>query len=582
MYEQNNQIVHRLKSMRYLLKQLKPYTLKMVLSVVCGLLKEVSIISAVGICAYMAAMVKQGKPLSGEKWLALLFLCVIMRGVCTYLESYLSHDVAYHALVDYRLTLYKKFIGLCPDILLQQRSGQVSTTLMNDVEQLEWFYGHTVGYTVVVAIVCTGVFIYLFRMHPLLGMLALLGMILIILVPMLLKKKADEQGMKSRHLLGEANSVTLEGLNGMNEILTLNWRRRYKEKNRRVMQDLTDIQVEYAKRMGFEGGLLQMAAGIAAVVLNLAGIWLTFHGRISMEQYAVVGTTVWLAFNPLLTICGLARTFGTVFAASERVMGFMEKEPVLKKENGTQPMASGCDIEFSHVKFRYTREGENVLKDVSFTIPEGCQVALIGESGAGKTTCTSLLDRLWDVQEGSIRIGGQDIRDISLKDLRKKVSLVLQDVYLFNTTILENIRLGNPQASEEQVREAAVLANIHDFIMSLPMGYDTVVGERGVLLSGGQKQRISIARALLKDAPILVMDEAVSSLDTQTDLEIQNTIRKLGNKTVLMAAHRYSTIKSADMLIVMHKGEIVQQGTLEELMNEEGYFRTLFSAQVEC
>lgn len=573
--------VHRAQSILYMIRQLKQYKLKMLCSILTGIMKEAGIIAAAGLCAYMAACAKKGLPLNGTPLLWILAGLVLVRGVTTYLESYLSHDVAYHALVDYRVRLFDRFIGQCPVILLKNRSGQIATTIMNDVEQLEWFYGHTVGYVVVVIVVCLAILGFLLWLHPLLALLAMAGMALILVVPMLMKGKADAQGMACRHRLGEANSVTLEGINGMNEILTLNWKERYQEKNSAYMDALTDAQVEYAKRMGSEGGLLQCAAGISAVAINLAGIWLTLSGKLALEYYAVVGTSVWLAFNPLLTICGMARTFGTVFAASERVMDLLVAEPVLKNVR-TEPSGKKLDgdIVFEHVGFGYDAEGTEVLHDVNLRIAKGEFVAIAGESGAGKTTCVNLLARFWDVRSGSIRIGDTDIRELSLKELRDHIAVVSQDIYLFNTSIRDNIRIGRPDASDDEIVDAAKKAEIHDFILSLPQGYDTFTGEQGVKMSGGQRQRIAIARAVLKNAPVLVLDEAVSSLDTQTDLKIQKTIRSLSReKTVILVAHRLATITDADRLVVMKNGRVIQQGTFEELNSVAGEFRTLFAAQ---
>ena len=573
----------RWASVKYMLSQLAAYRKKMIFSIICGIMKETSIICAVGICAYMTAAAVQGKLPKEIPWLKLLLACVVCRAVMTYLESYSSHVVAYHALVDYRIGLYDKFITLCPDILLKQRSGQVATTLMNDVEQLEWFYGHTVGYAVVVAVTCTAITIFLGWLHWSLAAAVVLCMAVLIWIPFIMKGKADKQGMESRFRLGEANSVTLEGINGMNEILTLNWQKRYKEKNKKYMNALTDIQVEYARRMGTEGALLQSASGISAVCMNLLGIFLVFNGKISLEWYAVVGTSAWLAFNPLLTICSLARNFGTVFAASRRVAGMMEAKPVIDDKKGVGDTAEiAPEIRFSNVVFQYEKDGAKVLQDVSFQIEPGEIVAFAGESGAGKTTCMNLLARLWDVDSGSIMVGGVDVRDMSLHRLHSLISVVLQDVYLFNTTIRNNICIGKPDATEEEMIEAGKMAKIHEFILSLPQGYDTVTGERGVQMSGGQCQRIAIARALLKDSPILILDEAVSNLDTKTDQEIQDTIRHLAHKkTILMVAHRLSTINEADHLIVLKNGKVVQNGMREKLMVEDGYFRELIKSQLK-
>ena len=244
------------------------------------------------------------------------------------------------------------------------------------------------------------------------------------------------------------------------------------------------------------------------------------------------------------------------------------------KEN--RPAKLPPDIRFEHVTFRYQDGQEAAVKDLSFQLSPGETVALVGSSGAGKTTCTNLLLRYWDVEDGCISIGGTDIREISLDSLHQMTSAVLQEVYLFHTTIRENIRLGKPDATDQEVEWAAKAALAHEFILQLPEGYETKVEERGSSLSGGQRQRIAIARALLKNAPILIMDEAVSSLDTENEKEIQHTLNTVcRDKTILLVAHRLSTIASADRLIVLDHGRVVQTGRHEDLIRQDGYYRDL-------
>ncbi len=575
--------INRLQHVRFMLRQLKAYRIKMILSILCGILKESCLILGVGVCAYLVGLAAKGGTPGSTGWIPILILCAVGRGVFTYLESFLSHDVAYRALVDYRMALYERFETLCPDILLKERSGQVATTLMNDVEQLEWFYGHTAGQIVTVLVVCTAVTVFLWRLHPALGLFQLVSMCLIATIPFWMRGRSDAQGAEVRFRLGEANSVTLEGVNGINEILTLNWRDAYREKSRRYMGLLTKTQVAYARRMGVEGALLLTAVGAAAVLITMIAIWLTLNGTLSREWYMVVSTSAWLAFGPLMEICIVARSFGNVFAASERVAKILTAEPLVQ-DSGTETDLSALEpsVRFDHVSFSYTEGGGDVLRDVSFAVRPSETVALVGESGAGKTTCIRLLTRLWDVKKGCVSIGGTDVRRMKLSDVHSLSSVVLQDVYLFNTSIRENIRLGAPSASDEEVMEAARMAKIHDFICSLPQGYDTVTGERGVQLSGGQRQRIAIARAMLKDSPILILDEAVSNLDTKTDMEIQETIRNLSHKkTMIIVAHRLSTVREADRLIVLRHGRVVQQGPPDELMTVPGYYHDLISSQLE-
>lgn len=570
-----------MKHVKYLIGQIKAYWSKIILAILSGVLKEIFVVSAVGICAYMAAILLKTGTIMDTFYLKLLFFAVLGRTVFSYLESFYSHDVSYHILVDFRVKLYDKFVTLCPDILLNQRSGQISTTLMNDVEVLEWFYAHTAGYVIVDSVLFIMLTVFLGSLHWILALLLIISVTIIFCIPFLMRRKADEQGRESRFRLGEANAVTLEGISGMNELLTLNAVEDYQKKNYKFMDALTKIQVQYAKRMGTEGGMLQIASGIAAVLINICGIWLVLNQKLSMEWYAVVGTTVWLVFAPILELCGMVRNFGIIFAASGRIANILSSEPIVE-EHGEKVEISKLspNVEFDKVSFRYKNTSSDVLHKVSFQVKSGNVLAIVGESGAGKTTCMHLLTRMWDVKSGSIKVGGKDIRDIRLEDLHHMISVVSQDVYLFNISIGENIRLGRPEATMQEVEEAAKMARVHDFIASLPEGYDTITGERGLQVSGGQRQRIAIARALLMDTPILIMDEAVSNLDTKTDQEIQRTIRTLARKkTILLVAHRLSTILEADEIVVMKDGNVLQKGTHEELMKTPGYYRKLVEAQ---
>jgi ABC-type multidrug transport system fused ATPase/permease subunit len=291
-----------------------------------------------------------------------------------------------------------------------------------------------------------------------------------------------------------------------------------------------------------------------------------------------------LLFSPLIEVCGVARNLGLVFAAANRLQVVFDSRPAVRDEEAAGDAGGPIKgvINFEGVSFRYRPELAPVLREVSFEVKSGETVALVGPSGAGKSTCVNLLLRYWDPQSGSIRLDGRDIRGIPLKSLHDMSCAVLQDVYLFNIPVRENIRLGNVDADDEAVKAAAKAAYAHDFIQALPKGYDTVTGERGIRLSGGQRQRVAIARAILKNAPVLILDEAVANLDTESERYIRLALREqLAHRTILMVAHRLSTIMSADKLIVLNEGRVVQAGSHSTLINREGFYRDLVADQFD-
>jgi len=259
----------------------------------------------------------------------------------------------------------------------------------------------------------------------------------------------------------------------------------------------------------------------------------------------------------------------------------MESKDIVRDEAHRIPaVAIKPEVRFNNVCFRYREDLPDVLSGVSFTVGEGETMALVGHSGVGKTTCINLLQRFWDVGKGQITIGGIDLREMPLDYLRSLITIVPQDIYLFNASILENVRLGRPDATREEVEEAARAAHIHEFITALPEGYDTVAGERGLKMSGGQKQRVAIARALLKNSPVLIMDEALSNLDTENERLLQESINNLRHgRTTLIVAHRLSTFRDADKLVVLNKGRVMETGTHTELLRKGGYYSSFISSQ---
>ena len=305
-----------------------------------------------------------------------------------------------------------------------------------------------------------------------------------------------------------------------------------------------------------------------------AGI-LAVGGDLSFANLAVILIASFTIFNPIEVMGQMTTMIRTMDAALDRVERIKQAKKI--DENGRDIPLDSFDIGFEHVSFAY-ENGNPILKDVSFSIPQGSMTAIVGPSGGGKTTVTRLIARFWDVQEGSITIGGHDVKEFTCDSLLKNMSMVFQNVYLFHDTIENNIKFGCPDATHEQVVEAAKKACCHDFISALPQGYDTVIGEGGSTLSGGEKQRISIARAMLKDAPIILLDEATASVDPENEVHLQQAISALvKNKTLIVIAHRLSTIRDADQILVVDNGKIVEKGVHAELIQQKGIYQKFWN-----
>jgi ATP-binding cassette subfamily B protein len=514
--------------------------------------------------------------------LALIVLIVFAaRAVLQFLRSYMAHIAGWSVVADVRRHIYEHVQRLSLRFYQEQQVGQLMSQVINDTELFEQFIAHAIPDVIVNLVTLVGVTAVLLSLNWQLTLLSTLPVPLVILSLALYAHYVRPAFRFRQKELGDLNAELNDNLSGIREIKAFV---REGDQAIRIGQRIENYRrslLRALRLMATFEPFVEFTLSLGTIVVIYFGGRLALQGALPVADLVAFFLYLDLFYLPMHNLSGAWEAVQSSLAGADRVASLLEEKPEVHDDPGAIPLAgrAGGALAFRGVRFEYL-PGIPVLEGIDLEIPARSVVALVGPTGVGKTTLVSLIPRFYDITAGEILLDGVDLRRYKLADLRRQVSMVLQDVFLFYGSVRENILFGRPEADEGQVIAAAQAANAHEFIAALPEGYDTLIGERGVKLSGGQKQRLSIARALLKDAPVLILDEATSSVDTETELLIQEALERLiRGRTTIVIAHRLSTVRAADTIVVLADKSIREMGSHEQLMANDGLYYRLYTIQ---
>lgn len=508
----------------------------------------------------------------------LLIVLVIVQFFANYFISYIGHVMGAKMEYDMRAEIFSHYQKLSFSFFDDQKVGQLMSRITNDLFEITELLHHGPENIIISGIKIIGAFIILLGISGYLTAAAFAMLPFMFIFAYILNKRMRKAFRKNREKIAEINTQIEDNLSGIRVVKSFANEAIENEKFKVGNEGFLKAKKASYFNMGiFHSGMTAFTFLINIFVIVTGGV-LMVKGLVDVPDFVAFLLYINVFTDPVRTLIDFTEQFQNGYTGFERFAEMISIVPDIQDKDDAVPLTGvKGDIEFSDVSFKYKDGAHRVLRHINLDIPEGSYVALVGSSGGGKTTLCSLIPRFYDVTSGSIKIDGKDIRDVTLKSLRDSIGIVQQDVYMFAGTIMENISYGRPGATKEEIIEAAKLANAHDFIMELPNGYDTDIGQRGVKLSGGQKQRISIARVFLKNPPILIFDEATSALDNESENIVKESLERLAkNRTTLVIAHRLSTIRNAERILVLTENGIEESGTHDELMNRNGVYASLY------
>ena len=531
----------------------------------------------------LIALMTAKDPNLGHKALILaliLGVSYLLQSICQYFRAYYTHFAAWHFVSDMRVKVYDHLQKLSLKYYHDKQTGQLMSRTTNDTSNLETLIAHAVPDLIVNLLILVGVTIILFSINMLLAFLSLVTVPFLVIMSTYFVKKVLPQFRQQQQYLAEFNAVLHDNLSGIKEIQAFNQQEREQKRVKKKSIIHINSTLKALRLSAIYHPSIQFFNNLGTVLVIGFGGYLASIGKIPIQDIVAFILYLNLFYQPISTLGRINEDMQSALAGAERVFEVLDTEPDVKEEeHPVQLNRVKGKIEFEGVNFQYISDID-VLKDINLLINPGELVALVGPTGVGKTTIASLITRFYDPSSGKITIDGQDLRDVSLRSLRDNISIVLQDVFLFNGTVAENISYGSTTASKEEIISAAKIAHAHEFVESMEEGYDSIIGERGVKLSGGQKQRLSIARAVLRNTPILIMDEATASVDVETEYLIHDAIDQvIKNRTTIIIAHRLSSVKKADKIVVLNNGSIEEVGTHQQLLSNGGLYSHLCEIQ---
>jgi subfamily B ATP-binding cassette protein MsbA len=514
---------------------------------------------------------------------ALVLGVYLVKGVCEFAQSYLMKGVGQRVIRDIRDHLYRHMQSLSLSFYMRHPTGVLMSRVTNDVGLMQGAVTEAV--TGLIKDVFSALFLVgvVFYRDWRLALVALVAFPLAIWPIARFGQKLRRTSIRTQEVTGGLTSHLQETISGAKLVKSFGAEEyevdRFATRNTKLFR----LSMKVVKVQAMTSPLSEMFAGVGIAAVIFYGGYSVVNGQSTPGNFFSFMAALFMLYEPVKSLSRINNVIQQGIAAAGRVFEVLDTLPDVEERKDALAL-EGIEhgIEFDHVDFRYSEEGENILKEITFRVSPGTLVAIVGSSGAGKTTLVDLLPRFYDPQRGAIRIDGTDIRDVSLSSLRSLIGIVSQHTILFNDTVRNNIAYGMPDASRERIEEAARRANAHPFIIRLPEGYETVIGEQGLKLSGGERQRVAIARAILKDAPILILDEATSALDTESESVVQEALEHLMHgRTTFVIAHRLSTVRNADTILVIEEGRIVESGAHEELLAGETRYRSFYLKQFE-